>query len=91
MLNNMQDVCIGSMITNENYMKAFEEDLQNVKDEIIIASPYIAKNRVKDITKIVLEVMVKGVKVAYAAKRIDDAADFHKEKLEELYLYIKSK
>jgi phosphatidylserine/phosphatidylglycerophosphate/cardiolipin synthase-like enzyme len=79
-----------SIYTNENYTKAFEEDLQNAENEIIIASPYMAKNRVKDITKIVLEVMVKGVKVAYATKCIDDAADFHKERLEELHLYIES-
>lgn len=79
-----------SIYTNENYTKAFEEDLQNAKYEIIISSPYMAKNRVKYITKIVLEVMVKGVKVAYATKRINDAANIHKERLEELHLDIES-
>lgn len=87
---NIKNNQSNSIYTNDNYLKTFEEDLQNAKNEIIIASPYMANNRVKAIIKIVLEVMVRGVKVAFATKNMDDSADFQKEKLEKLHLYIES-
>ncbi|MBT9141272.1 MAG: putative DNA repair helicase RadD [Dehalococcoidia bacterium] len=61
---------------NTNFLTVFHNDLAAAKNEIIIVSPFLGKNRVKQMLSALLPAMCKGVKVTVVTRPESD----HKEK-----------
>lgn len=69
---------------NTNFLTVFHNDLAAAKNEIVIVSPYLGKNRVKQMLSVLTPVMYNGVKVTVVTRPETDYKEKDRLSVREL-------
>jgi superfamily II DNA or RNA helicase len=63
----------GAIYESSNYQHNFEQDIENAGKDIIIASPYIRRDRLMQMVKLLSQSVLNGISVTIVARKLESA------------------